>query len=462
MHTDKKIIVVGAGSLPEAISSWAPGVANRSWHFAGTALASGCDCLLVSIDESGAPAMDQLSLADLSGKIQSNDVPKILRVRPDDCLKGGRFKELVEAFNPNVFVGAGTLLAGASACALAGERPVWIDLFGDPMAEIQAKADVLGENFTQDEHIQVWSLMLRVLTRADRFSTVSHRQTDALLGQLALVGRLDRPPIQSMPCALEHFDLFSDASTPDLALLIENAGLPEDARIVLWSGGFNAWADPETLVRGVETAMDADPRLHLVATGGGLPGYLNRVHKQFIELAEASRHSERIHPLGWLALNEAHAWLRVADLALLVDRPCAETRLGARNRLLYYAAANLPTLASSGTEVVADMEAEGALMTFASGDVEAMARRIGLLLGDADRRRSLAECALAFCRTHYTFEATAGAFLDWIAQPERSQSKVGASEWIAYYLDVDQRNREWKELVQRRRPWWVRLLGSKD
>ena len=56
---------------------------------------------------------------------------------------GSWLPDLVEAFAPDVLVGA-SALPSRRAVELAGDRPVWIDLFGDPMAEGQAKAAVVG------------------------------------------------------------------------------------------------------------------------------------------------------------------------------------------------------------------------------------------------------------------------------------------------------------------------------
>jgi len=40
--------------------------------------------------------------------------------------------------------------------------------------------------------------------------------------------------------------------------------VPNDAFAVLWSGGFNTWADPDTLASGLILAMGREPRIHFV------------------------------------------------------------------------------------------------------------------------------------------------------------------------------------------------------
>jgi glycosyltransferase involved in cell wall biosynthesis len=324
---------------------------------------------------------------------------------------------------------------------------------------------MLGASFSRDEHLQAWRLMLRVLTRADAFSTVSRRQADALLGQLALAGRAPALDfIHALPCALETLNLFV-SEPPDRAALLAGAGLPAGALVALWSGGFNAWADPATLLEGVERAMDREPRLHLVATGGVLPGYLARVYEEFLQRLQTSRHAARLHALGWRPREEAEGWLRIADLALVVDRPCAETRLGGRNRLLYHAAARCPVLASRGAEVVEEMEAARALEAFPSGNADAMALALTRLLDNVELRQTLARNSLVLAQRRFTFAASSAPWLAFLAAPRRLPAAPDSStDWIARYLDIDARDAQWTELARLRQGWrgkLRRLLGAR-
>ena len=49
--------------------------------------------------------------------------------------------------------------------------------------------------------------------------------------------------------------------------------VPEDAFVVLWSGGYNVWSDIETLLQGLEKAMDEQPSIHFLSTGGAISGH---------------------------------------------------------------------------------------------------------------------------------------------------------------------------------------------
>lgn len=469
----RRIVFFGMGPLPEVDSAQAPGVANRLWNFLQPALAAGHECLVFSIEN------EALTISAGGGEIEPREWEshswQRVRVTAEDCLAPERLAPLVHNFAPELCVGAGTLLAAWTACAVAGECPVWADLFGDPLAEIQAKAAMLAGDFSADEHIQVWRLEMDVLRRADRFSVVSRRQADALLGQLALTGRLSgnvieqagneamfgsRAMIHTIPCSLERMDFMDALPWPeglDRETWLLHNGLPEDALIALWSGGFNAWVDVPTLVHGLAESLEREPRLYFVVTGAALPGYLEQVYASFLALASGSKMRERILALGWLPHEEALNWLRLADVGLMVDRLCAETRLGARNRLLYYAAARCPVVATEGSEVVEDMAGAGALAVMESGAPRALARTIHLLLNDAELRRGLGRLSYQYCEQHYLFADTARPFMAFVDQPRRTAAVGGGSEWINRYLDFAVRQVEQAELAKYRAGRLARL-----
>ena len=445
-HPPRRLLLLGAGPVPDGGSLHAPGVANRLLHFLLPALKAGHEALVLTI-EPDATALDR---DEPRPEERSRGALRWrhLALTVEDLKSHPAIPSLVAAWAPERVVGAGTLQAAARACALAADAPVWADFFGDPLAEIHARNEFLPPGPERlDSTLLVWELMLRTLLRADAFSVVSRRQRDALLGQLALAGRLATapearhpagPPIEPMPCCLESLDDRPPPSADERARAFASAGLPPAARVALWSGGFNAWADPATLVAGIERAMARRPDLHLVATGGALPGYLARPFELFRERVDASPHRDRFHALGWLPLAEANRWLALADVALLTDRPCAETHLGARNRLLYHAAVGCPVVASTGSEVVAEMAAAGALAPFPSANPDALAGEVlRLLENDAERRR-LGEAGRQFCRRQYLFEHTCAGFLDWVARaspaappaPDPSDPR----QWIARYL----------------------------
>jgi glycosyltransferase involved in cell wall biosynthesis len=474
----RRVLLLGAGPLPAAGTRSAPGVANRLWHFAQPLIAAGHDCLLVTL-ESGGMAAGELRLENAPARETQGRPWRTLAMEVAGEATPEGLLALARAFAPQRVIGAGTLLAGAHAvaCGAAAGAPAWVDLFGDPLAEIQAKAEVQGAAFNADELVIVWRLVLRVLGGGAAFSSVSRRQADALLGQLALVGRLGEidfaqsvrryeaacPVIHTLPCCVERLE-------PPTALerdgWLARQGVPAAARIALWSGGFNAWADPATLVAGCELAMDRDPELWLVATGGGLGDYLEQVFDTFTALVRRSRHAARMRALGWLPLDEAQQWLAAAQVGVIVDRPCGETRLGARNRLLVHAAAAQPIVATRGCEAVGDMAADGALLAVEPGNAAALAEAIGAVLNDPTHAQTLGMAGQRFCADHYTFAATADPVLAWVAgeaDARANNNATGATRaamYIRQAMDPQQREADLRTLARLRANPLRRLIAS--
>ena len=90
-----------------------------------------------------------------------------------------------------VLVSAGPYNPGRLACLVAGHRPVWADIPGDPFAEHQA---LLWSNPNEGQNQQRlaarWEAALETLERADAMSVISEPQRAAVHGQLGLLGRL--------------------------------------------------------------------------------------------------------------------------------------------------------------------------------------------------------------------------------------------------------------------------------
>jgi len=482
-----RVLVIGAGPLPlgggEGSKS-APGLSNRLMHFVMPALDAGHECLALSIEDDCAghkeffPGMSE----PLGGRLWGL---RVVRISIEDCKREKRLLELVKTFNPGLIVGAGTLQAAFTACSIAGERPVWTDLFGDPLAEMQARSEISESGSSIEQNMMVWQMMTRVLLRTDACSTVSRRQMDALYGQLLMAGReggcsspyLNDGPgmdtedrwVHSIPCGLESFEFHGHGKPHGREEMLRSRGLSPNTQIVVCSGGFNAWMDVETLVDGLELAMSQNPALHCIFTGGALSGYLSIVYESFQKRVRKSDFADRFHDLGWLPHSQAMDWLQSAHLGLVVDRMCLETRLGSRNRILYHAVARCPTVASRGTEIVEDLEKSGALVCFDTGRPEQLASAVQELLHQPDRAMLLGNQLRQTCEEQYLFGATISPFLRFSADPRRhvdsgSEWESGGGDmsyrrWIEHYLDIPRRHEEWSELERFRSGRLARLRG---
>ena len=323
-----------------------------------------------------------------------------------------------DRFAPNCVVGA-----GAYAAALAGQLqldlPFWADIFGDLMAEGQAKAAAQKSDATL---VHFWSLLGPVLDRADKFSAVSSAQRLALVGQLGLAGRLGHATagyefVEVMRCAVPPRRDETRPSTTDAQALREKYGIPERAFVVLWSGSFNTWCDIDTVLDGLDTAMGRRPDFHAVMTGGPVVGHDETTYEHFVNRLGRLEHARRIHFLGRVDNDELDGVYAISDLALHAERSLYERELGAENRALHWLGAGVPMISTGLSEFATRLVDEGLAFRFPVGDPEAMADTLLERLAKPERLRALRPKCRDFASMHCTPEQTCQPLVAWCNAP---------------------------------------------
>ena len=127
-------------------------------------------------------------------------------------------------------------------------------------------------------------------------------------------------------------------------LLHQYFGLPPEARIVLFQGGYSATRNLDNLIGAF--AQVQDPSLHLVMLGWGeMRGRLERmVHKRNL--------AARVHFHPKVAQDVLLSYTQSADLGIIPYRPvCLNTRFCTPNKLFEFIAAGLPIVASDLPEL---------------------------------------------------------------------------------------------------------------
>jgi glycosyltransferase involved in cell wall biosynthesis len=305
------------------------------------------------------------------------------------------------------------------ACAVScGDLPLWCDFFGHPMAERQALADVYGS----DEGIAPqWDMVIAALLRGDRFSGCSEAQRCALIGELGACGRLNRftsgeSLVTSIPAAAV-FRRFSPGGTA-----VRGKVVPEDAFVVLWTGGYNTWADPDTLAAALIRAMEREPRIHYLSTGGAIEGHDDRTFGRFRRQIDASPFAERCHFAGWVETRQVPDYYLQADVAVNCDRAVLEGELGTRTRMHEWICAGLPVISTNGCELARDLADRGLIDTFEAGDSQSLADRI---LEAAQRRpeetQRRTEEARRCLLEAYDPARLCRELADWAADPVRAR-----------------------------------------
>lgn len=325
--------------------------------------------------------------------------------------------EQVERLNPDAVVGVNTYPCYIAA-QVAGALPFWADFNGYWMAEIQGRCWLDGDDARLHD---AWAIERAVVRRLDKFSAISRPQLHATLGELAAAGRLNQFTYQypfgaHLPNAIHHWAsqaMETDQGGP----VLRGPIVPADAFIILWSGGFHAWCDIPTLVEAVNRLMKHYPDVHLVATGGPIPGTTSEVYNLFQDLIDQSPYKDRYHLLGWVEAKRLHSILNEADLGMNVDAANYETMMGARARINAMASQSLAIATTIGTEISEWLEDARAVLAAPIGDPEALAAAIEPWVEQREGLHGFARNARKLMEKEFSYERTARKLLDWLYEP---------------------------------------------
>ena len=326
-----------------------------------------------------------------------------------------------DAFRPDCIVAAGFSHA-LYASALRSPAPIWMDVFGDQLTIMQAAAFRSGRDRGIGTTI---GFMRRILLAGDAFSGCGTPQLHALIGELAMCGRLNR---HTFGYPLGHVILpgAPPARVPRSTerTLLRAAGVGEEDFVVLWCGGYNTWTDVETLFRALETAIEQTPRLHFVSVGASTYDAPQTAYDHLRGLIERSPRRRHYHLLGWRPWAETAGYYAESDVGINIDAQHYETTYGTRTRLLEMLAAGLPVVTSRGTELSELLDTAGAALTFDVGDARGFADRLLALAGDPALRQRTAAAARAQADGPLSFRATTAPLRAWVAAPRHAPDRL--------------------------------------
>jgi glycosyltransferase involved in cell wall biosynthesis len=196
------------------------------------------------------------------------------------------------------------------------------------------------------------------LQLGDAFICAAEPQRDHWLGALGHAGRFtldayERDPAGRSLVQVVPFGMPDDDPPAGDAGAIRGTLVPDDAIVLLWTGGIWNWFDPLTVLRAVARAREQDPRIHLVFMGVRHPA------DSFVEMTMTTRARALAEELGlvgngvvfhedWVPYGERHRFLCDADVAVSAHFDNLENRLAFRTRFLDHFWAGLPTITSVG------------------------------------------------------------------------------------------------------------------
>jgi glycosyltransferase involved in cell wall biosynthesis len=403
-----RVLVFGYAPLPfEPYRLSGPNL--RTWHFVSVLRAAGHQVCLI---------------CDRMAGVYPEDLPMVITTEEENfiyhCLHSvlwhdpNAVQPLVKAFAPECAIGVTTSTASIAAANI-GDLPLWCDLYGSIMAEAQLKALL----YADDRYLaHFWNYERQALERADKFSAVSERQQWSVVGELGIWGRLNQWTsgyqfVTTIPIASE------DSPFTATGHFMRGVRVPEDAFLILYSGGYNTWTDVDTLFAALERVMQANPKAHFVSTGGVIYGHDDFTYRRFERLIAESAQRERYHLCGWIDSQALINLYLESDVAVNSDRFAYETMLGSRTRILDWLRAGLPCVSSDLTELAQSVAAYGAGFTYPPGDAEALAACL-LACAEPERNAQMRQQARRLLTERYTYQATSAELLAWAAAPRRA------------------------------------------
>jgi hypothetical protein len=422
-----KILVAGVGPIPPEAPEklFAPGL--RVWGIARELANHGHSVLLIcgEFGQTSDQAKAKGYLLEPSHAVAQGETSSSKAQSVDLELRNNNWAELIaneaDVFDADAAVGTTDVMNHALASSKLN-IPMWMDYFGDPMAERQMLA------FCQQSDknlIDQWNMMAPALARADRISGCSSEQVGALFGQMSVVGRLgqftaEEILVHKVPPWIEPIELYHRSKRPGNKTIVRGRHCPEDAVLVIQTGGFNTWLDVKNLFKSLEFAMASNPKLHFASTGGAIPGHHEGGYEFFTKLLEKSAHRDRYHLMGWIPMKDVPVFISEADIGLNVDLEIVEGRLGTRNRLLDWLAGGLAVVSTPGCELARAIGREGHLTLVPHNEPFETAKGILKLTTDMDKLKSSGVRTSEYVREEYSASKCLQPLLKWARRPKQA------------------------------------------
>lgn len=406
----KKILVIGLAPLPfeNEQKNFAPGM--RTWQFAKPLAEDGFKVCLVC---HRIPFIYKERL----NKPERKPVNENLAIYSleDDFNAGKAVQEILEEFDPSCIIGVNVYGSG-KACRLKTAKPIWADLNGYFMAEAQAKAYVYGSN----KYVKrFWDREYGVFDRADKFSVVSDAQRFATIGELGARGRLNRETTgyefaHTVRNGVADGDYIRREGT------LRGREAEKDDFIVLWSGGYNVWADVDTLFSGLEAAMAENPGIKFVSTGGAIEGHDEKTYARMLDLISRSRFKNRFIMKSWVPKEDAINYYFEADIGIIAEKFMYEGVFGCRNRILDWLKLGLPVLSNELCELTKILRRENIGFSFNIGDHPGLKEKILYLAAHKELLKEHGARGREYCLKNHNFNVTTKVLREWAGNPSRA------------------------------------------
>ncbi|MFA5925330.1 MAG: glycosyltransferase [Parcubacteria group bacterium] len=408
-HANKKILIVGNAPLPFENTSKNFAAGTRTWQFAE-------------------PLTKQ---SDFKVDVYLMMLPNVYEKKPANFSRGNvnffyyTEKEIIsnkvlqkKRLGEEYSAIAGINTFPAYAAALAKPKiPFWADLNGYIMAEAQSRAAIEKS----DQIIRMsWRHESEIVMQADKISAISLPQKYAVIGELAVTGRLNRLTngydfVEYIPNPVFREDRNAErkGSSPKFPIDKEKFN-------IFWSSGYNTWADVDILFQGLEEAMEIYPDIRYISTGGIIKGHDDQTFLRFKKMADQSKFKDNFIFLGWLPSHDVPYYYQNCDLGIVCDKNNYETLIGGRNRINDMMHFNMPILTSRLSEISEIVAKNGLGLSYEVSNAEDLVKKIIFAYENREAIREMAEKSHDYAMENFTPEVTTKIFREWLKNPKKS------------------------------------------
>ncbi|MFP4379994.1 MAG: glycosyltransferase [Candidatus Sumerlaeia bacterium] len=471
-----KLLIIGMGPLIDKGVRDMGAQCLRTWCFVEPLLKDGHEIRLITLpnsDDPSDPGMKRTALARY--QIEGFEYQGFTNSNFDFIHE--TLRQVARSFLPDAIIGVGNLCAWCAA-QIPLPVPLWADMYGYQMTEKQSQA-----NRIKDDSVlhAAWVKETSTARRADKFSASSLPHQYALLGEMASLGRLNQHTfhyhfVHHFPAA--YHSSFAEKRPDDAEPVLRGSEVPEDAFVLLWSGGYNYWTDPDFLFEYVDAVLSANANVHYVSTGGAIAGYNTKTYRIFRENVQKSKHRDRYHLLGWVPAEQLPAIYSESNLAINIDEPNYETLFGARTRINNLMASGTPVLTTLGAEISYLVDDANCGIVVPPGNLDAL---VQATLNAVDTPRTLCEMGERgrnLALAEWSPEHIIKPMRDWVGDPRLSpdnNEKLKKYPKIMNFLAAGTNELEWTsahierhnvmemrqaqidyEIISRK--WWYRTL----
>lgn len=410
----KRIFILGLNPLPTENDTCTLAPGKRTWQFVSPLLENGHRiCLVCSRHLAASQGHDQEHI-----KAEEHGNLIYYSVTQDTFENVTWLQQIHDHFDPDCIVGA-TVYPSYIATQLRTDQPIWADLFGHIMAEAQTKSQVFSDNYYLSK---LWEQEKTILDRADILSVVSKPQSFAAIGELGTRFRLNRLTTgyqftRVVPCSINENTPFEKTAKKSV---LRGVHVPEDAFIILWSGGYNTWADVQTLFQALETIFRMYPHVYFVSTGGEIASHDEITYRFFLNRIEQSIYKNRFIMRGWIPFSEIPSCIRESNIGVNIDLFSYEGILGSRNRLMDWMQFKLPILTSELCDLSIILKENSLGLTFEPENVDGLVDMLKRAIDDPDSLKMMAGKAYDYCIRHFSSRVTTLPLQDWVLDPQRA------------------------------------------